>query len=180
MALPVESEIKLRVEGPEQARRELSAMGATLVRERHFEDNVLLDDRVQSLRSSGRVLRVRLGDQGARLTVKGPRQDVEGVKTRVEIELGVSDQQAALALLRELGYEPTFRYQKYREVWHWRDAEVVVDETPVGTFIEVEGPIETIHAAASALGRSPQDYIRDSYVSLFFAAGGQGDMVFPQ
>jgi adenylate cyclase class 2 len=178
MTTPTESEVKLRVPSAEAARQALAGIGATLVRSRHFEDNELFDDRRGSLRAAGRVLRLRHNDQGARLTVKGPQRDVEGVKTRLEIEVGVGDGAGTRALLEQLGYERVFRYQKYREVWHWNDAEVVVDETPVGTFLEVEGPIETIHAAARALGRGPGDYIRDSYVALFVAAGGQGDMVF--
>ena len=48
-----------------------------------------------------------------------------------------------------------FRYQKYRESYHWRDVEIVVDETPIGTFLEIEGPVSTIHEAARALGRGP-------------------------
>jgi adenylate cyclase class 2 len=175
---PIESEVKLAVPSPEEARQALAAIGGTLARLRHLEDNELYDDRRRSLRSAGRVLRLRRNDQGAQLTVKGPKQDVQGVKSRPEVEVGVADADQAAAALQLLGYERVFRYQKYREVWHWRDAEIVLDETPVGTFLEIEGPIETIHAAARALGRGPDDYIRDSYVALFIAAGGQGDMVF--
>ena len=54
-----------------------------------------------------------------------------------------------------------------------------MDETPIGTFLEVEGDAEGIHAAASAMGFGPSDYLTDSYVGLFLASGGKGDMVFP-
>lgn len=180
MPSPIEHEIKLRVEDAESARRALSDIGATVARARHFEDNILFDTRRRTLRSSGRVLRLRRNDRGAQLTVKGQRRDVQGVKARAEGEVGVEDPEKTETLLRLLGYEPVFRYQKYREVWRWRDAEIVLDETPVGVFLEIEGPIETIHAAAKALGRKPEDFILDSYVALFFAGGGEGDMVFPQ
>jgi hypothetical protein len=56
--------------------------------------------------------------------------------------------------------------------------EIVVDETPIGTFLEIEGPVAAIHEAARALGRGPADYVGASYVALFAAAGGTGDMVF--
>jgi adenylate cyclase class 2 len=105
---------------------------------------------------------------------------VEGVKSRPEVEVGVGDGALTRTLLELLGYQRVFRYQKYREVWRWRDVEIVLDETPVGPFLEIEGPVDTIHAAARALGRGPDEYIRESYVALFFAAGGQGDMVFPR
>ena len=178
MTTPTESEIKLRVEDPGAARAELAAIGATLARGRHLEDNALFDDRRRSLRSAGCVLRLRRNAVGAQLTVKGPRRDVERVKTRPEVEVGVTDAALTERLLELLGYERVFRYQKYREVWHWRDVEIVLDETPVGAFLEIEGSIETIHAAARALGRGPDDYVRESYVQLFFEAGGEGDMVF--
>ena len=162
----------------EATRGALAGMGAAMARARHLEDNALFDDRRRSLRASGFVLRLRRNDQGAILTVKGPKREVQGVKSRPEIEVGVSDAERAEDLLGLLGYERVFRYQKYREVWHWRDVEIVLDETPVGPFLEIEGPIDTIHAAARALGRGPGDYIRESYVALFIAAGGEGDMVF--
>ena len=66
---------------------------------------------------------------------------------------------AAQAILARLGFRAVFRYQKYRETYHWQDVEIVVDETPIGTFLEIEGRPEAIHAAAAALGRRPEDYI---------------------
>ena len=59
-----------------------------------------------------------------------------------------------------------------------KQVEIVLDETPIGTFLEIEGAPERIHAAAAALGRRPDEFIEDSYAALFFAAGGTGDMLF--
>ena len=179
MAAPVETEIKLRLDGPEAARRAVTALGASLQKPRHLEDNVLYDDATSSLYGSGQALRLRRADGRAIVTHKGPRQDRgDGIKGRAETELEVSDGDAFHAILTALGYRPVFRYQKYREAWRWRDVEIVIDETPIGTFLEIEGTVATIHEAARALGRGPGDYIADSYAALFFAAGGTGDMVF--
>jgi adenylate cyclase class 2 len=82
-------------------------------------------------------------------------------------------------MLERLGLRASFRYQKHREVWSWEGQEVVVDETPIGTFLEIEGDAAGIARVAAALGFSSADYLADSYVALFFAAGGKGDMVFP-
>jgi adenylate cyclase, class 2 len=177
--LPVETEIKLRMEGPDSARRAVTALGATREGARHLEDNTLYDDARSSLYAGGRALRLRQADGRAILTYKGPRQERgDGVKSRPEIELEVSDGDAFHAILSALGYRKVFRYQKYRETYHWRDVEIVVDETPIGTFLEIEGPAATIHEAARALGRARADYIADSYAALFVASGGVGDMVF--
>lgn len=175
---PIESEIKLRAAGPEPAREALLRLGASLARPRHFEENLLLDDAGSSLLGSGRLLRLRRTSEGAILTFKGPRSIVEGIKSREEIEAAVGDPDALLAILERLGLRPVFRYQKYRETYAWKDVEIVVDETPIGTFLEIEGPLETIHQAAAALGHGPKDYVTDSYAGLFFASGGTGEMVF--
>lgn len=173
-----EREIKLRMAGPGPAREALVRLGARRIRPRHFEENLLLDDRHSSLATAGKVLRLRRTDAGAVLTFKGPRQVVEGIKAREEIETAVGEPDVLEAILRGLGLLPVFRYQKYREVYEWKDVEIVLDETPVGTFIEIEGPITGIHASAAALGYSRADYVADSYVAIYLASGGKGDMVF--
>jgi adenylate cyclase class 2 len=179
MAEPREIEIKLRIASPEAVRETLRRAGAQLVRERHFEDNLLFDDAQGTLRASGTVLRLRQTHHSAVLTFKGPREIEGGVKTREERETAVDSAEQVRAILGNLGYRPHFRYQKYRETWTHRGQEIEVDETPIGVFLEIEGDLEGIHAVAAELGFSPSDYVTESYVGLFFAGGGQGDMVFP-
>jgi adenylate cyclase class 2 len=175
-----ESEIKLRVPDPAAARDALAGIGATLRLPRHFEDNVLFDDARASLRATGRIVRLRRREPGeAILTYKGQKRIVEGIRSREEVESAIGDAAALQAILAALGLRPAFRYQKYRESWAWRDVEIVVDETPIGTYLEIEGPLATIHAAARALGFDPKDYITESYIGLFLASGRTGDMVFP-
>ena len=180
MAGQDETEIKLRMPGPGPAREAVTGLGAALVRPRHLEDNLILDDDRSTLAASGRTLRLRRTPDAAVLTFKGPRRDREGVRSRpeVEVEMKPSEADALEAILRAVGFWPVFRYQKYRETYGLGDVEIVVDETPIGTFLEIEGPPERIHAAAAALGKGPRDYITDSYAGLFSASGGKGDMVF--
>ncbi len=175
-----ETEIKLRVADVSAARERLARAGAVLVRERHFEDNVLFDDTAGSLRAGGTVLRLRTTPHGGVLTFKGPREDHDGLKSREERETAVDDPDALRAILRRLGYRPIFRYQKYRETWRHRGQEIEVDETPIGAFLEIEGDAEGIHAVAAELGFGRADYVLESYVGLFLAGGGKGDMVFPE
>jgi adenylate cyclase class 2 len=173
-----ETEIKLRVASPEAARARLLALGARLARARHFEDNVLYDDASASLRRAGRLLRLRRAAGSAVVTYKGKAAEREDVKALEEHEVVVSDADAFERILAGIGLLPRFRYQKYRETYVWKDVEIVVDETPIGAFLEIEGTKEGIQAAAAALGRHPQEFITTSYGGLFFGAGGQGDMLF--
>jgi adenylate cyclase class 2 len=113
------------------------------------------------------------------LTYKGrPEEDASGQKARPEAETDVSDPDTAQQILAALGFAPAFRYQKYREVWEWDAVEIVIDETPVGVFVEIEGGADAIDRAAAALGRTAADYVTASYPDLFRAQGGRGDMVF--
>jgi adenylate cyclase class 2 len=179
MGEPRETEVKLRLSSAEDARARLRRAGARLVRERHFEENVLFDDAAGTLRAKGVVLRLRETPHGGVLTFKGPREIEGGVKSREERESAVEDAAEIRAILERLGYRPLFRYQKYRESWAHRGQMVEVDETPIGHFLEIEGEAEGIRAVAAELGFSPADFVPESYVGLFFAGGGQGDMVFP-
>jgi len=100
------------------------------------------------------------------VTFKGPMQ-ASRMKLRQEIETTVADLPALLRLLEELGFRAWFRYEKYREEFQLPDTIVAVDETPIGTFVELEGTEAGIDAAARALGRNGDDYVVDSYRTLF-------------
>jgi len=173
-----ETEVKVRLASPEEIRRRLESLGAVLVRERHLEDNELFDDNAGSLRAGGNVLRLRETPHGGSLTFKGPRESFGGMKSREERETAVEAPAQVRAILRHLGYHPVFRYQKYRESWVYREQEIEIDETPIGVFLEIEGDFAGIAAVAAELGFVPSDYLAESYVGLYQAAGGQGDMVF--
>src|SRR5207237_10131322 len=116
------------------------------------------------------------------LTFKGPVQPAV-LPLREELETIVADGPLLLHVLEELGFHVWFRYQKYREEFVLDDVIVAVDETPVGTFIEIEGGERGIAEMTNALGRSPSDYLLDSYRGLFRAHCRQlglpvTDMVF--
>jgi len=179
VAVGHETEIKLRLASRAAGRRALMRLGVKRSVARHFEDNLLFDDASRTLLAGGGVLRLRRTPTTALLTYKGPRSVRQGVRSRLEIETRVEDGDSMQRILEGLGYRPRFRYQKYREAYRLGRCEIVLDETPIGVFLEIEGPPGSIHRIAAALGRSRADYVLDSYVSLFFAQGARGDMVFP-
>jgi adenylate cyclase, class 2 len=166
MGAALEREVKLRFGSAEEARTLIIAAGATLVRGRRLQEDCLLDTgdgRLQAQRSS---LRVRMESGRALLTFKGPVQP-SIVKVREELETVVGDGPVLLQVLGALGFQVWFRYEKYREEYALDDVIVAVDETPVGTFVEVEGSAHGIAATSVALGRGPADYLLDSYRGLF-------------
>ena len=89
------------------------------------------------------------------------------MKLRDEHETRVENAQALLQAFDALGMRVWFRYQKHREEFSRPGLVVAIDETPVGTYVELEGDEDAILAMATALGRTPADFIVDSYYRLF-------------
>ncbi len=166
MATMLEREVKLRFDSPEQARAAVLAAGAAPVRGRRLQEDCLLDTTDEMLRRRRSVLRVRMDSGKSVITFKGPVQSSK-MKVREELETIAADGLILLRVLEELGFHVWFRYQKYREEFAADDLVVAVDETPVGTFVEVEGGADAITAMTLALGRTPADYLLDSYRSLY-------------
>lgn len=164
--LMVEREVKLRFDNPEQARAAIAAAGATPLRSRRLQEDVLLDTADELLRRRRCVLRIRTEAGKSLLTFKGPVQP-GAVKIRDEYETVVGDGEVLRHVLEELGLHVWFRYEKYREEYASEDVILALDETPVGTFVEIEGSEPGIHSMTRALGRSAADFILDSYRGLF-------------
>ena len=166
MAAILEREIKLGFRSAEEARQAILATGATPLRGRRLQEDYLLDTADDSLKRRRCVLRVRLECGKTLLTFKGPVQ-VAPMKLREELETVVGDGLLLLHVLEELGFRVWFRYEKYREEFAHEDVTIAVDETPVGTFVEIEGSEKGIHDMAAALAKNPADYVTDSYRGLF-------------
>jgi adenylate cyclase, class 2 len=73
------------------------------------------------------------------------------------------------ATLRALGFQPKFRYEKFRTSFSLRGLHLDLDETPVGTFLELEGHPAAIDRVARALGYKPSAYIRGTYWDVYAA-----------
>jgi adenylate cyclase, class 2 len=167
MATSNEIEIKFRVDDVRALNRRLRKSGFRLLTPRTHEINTLYDLRGQPLRKRGELLRLRRYGSGWLLTHKA-KGKVGRHKTRVETETKVADGAKMEAILRALGFAPTFRYEKFRAEWSDGKGHVVVDETPIGNLGEIEGPSRWIDRTAQALQVRPSDYITATYSDLFF------------
>lgn len=165
----LEQEIKIPVAAFAPVRGRLAELRARCQVPFTLEDNWVLDDDHGSLAASGRLLRVRRAGQRCWVTLKEPASFEGGVKSRVELETGVADADGALAVFRRLGFAAVRRYQKRRETWAFGDFVVALDETPLGGFVEVEGPGDRLAAAAVDLGLNPATAARGTYLDLWHA-----------
>ena len=166
MTTILEREVKLRFASVTEARESILAAGATPLRGRRLREDWLLDSREDALRIRRCVLRIRVESGRSFITFKGPVQP-SPMKLREEIETVIGDGEQLLRIFEALGFRVWYRYQKYREEFSCEDVIVALDETPVGIYVEIEGGERGIMEMASALGRSPADYLLDSYRGLF-------------
>jgi adenylate cyclase, class 2 len=161
-----EIEIKFRVENLRGLSRKLRDAGFRLETRRTHEMNTLYDLPGGVLRGRKELLRLREYGSSWRLTHKSGGK-VTRHSSRTELETGVTNGKKMDAILRALGYSPSFRYEKFRAEWTDGKGQVVVDHTPIGDFCEIEGKPRWIDATAKKLGAGPKDYITKNYATLF-------------
>jgi adenylate cyclase class 2 len=164
-----ETEVKIPWERPvSDALVFIESHGYRLIAPRTLEIDQLFDRPSGELRQSGLILRLRQAAEVATVTYKGPASR-ETYKSREEIEFDVSDPEAFQTVLNRLGYQPRFRYEKYRTEFSdpVESGLIMLDETPVGVFLELEGLGAWIDRTASRLGFSKADYSTASYYSIY-------------
>jgi adenylate cyclase class 2 len=166
----IETEIKFRVADQATLESQLAALGFRLVTPRAFESNTLFDTPDRTLRAKRELVRIRSYAGHWLLTHK--RVPDSGIgedrhKHRVETETELSDGTALADVFASIGLVPVFRYEKWRTEWTDDGGHCVVDETPLGTFAELEGAAEWIDRIASQLGLAAEDQLTLSYGRLF-------------
>jgi len=161
-----EIEIKFRVANRRAILRKLRDAGFRLKTSRTHEMNTLYDLPGEVLRNRKELLRLREYGKSWKLTHKSGSKAAKH-SSRVELETAVDDGKKMDAILRALGYSPSFRYEKFRAEWTDGKGDVVVDETPIGDFCEIEGPSRWIDATAKKLGVASSEYITKNYATLF-------------
>lgn len=181
-----EVEIKLRVSNIDDILRRIRKLGANSLG-RVLEQNSLFDTPDSGFRRSRRLFRLRRqtpapgydmrgGPHSAILTSKAPPampallvRKSPVYKEAQENEDHVKDPVSLARTLRALGFRPGFRYEKYRTSFRHQSLHLDLDETPVGTFLELEGKPAEINRTARALGFASEDYIRATYWTLYAA-----------
>jgi adenylate cyclase class 2 len=174
-----EIELKFPLSSPESLQTRLPHLGFQLVTPRTYEHNALYDTPTRDLRRRREVLRIR--QYGTLCTVTHKRQpeqqvpvDTTRYKIRIETETIVAEREALSEIFQQLGYNPVFIYEKYRTEWSHpvgpdsdTTAHLLIDETPIGNYVELEGPTDWIDRTLAELNIDPATCLTDSYGKLF-------------
>ena len=170
MATDREVEIKFKIEDVEALNASLQAAGFRLITPRTHEMNTLFDQSGGKLRRRGALLRLREYGPRWTLTYKDRSGKQSGRhKSRREIETKVENGEATGRIIEAVGFSPSFRYEKFRSEWADSHGHVVIDETPIGNFGEIEGQAKWIDSTARLLNISVKSYLKESYAELFAA-----------
>ncbi len=175
-----EIEIKLRIPDAASGRLLLERAGYHIIAPRVYEANIVFDTPGRDLRARGELLRLRTAGQRHIVTFKG-RARPGPHKDREELEVAVTDAAAFEQILNRLGLEPVFRYEKYRTEYQQPGGQgtATLDETPIGDFLELEGPPAWIDASAVALGFLPSQYLTASYGQLYLDYCRENNVAYP-
>jgi len=185
-----ETEIKLPAQERKQVGKRLSQLGFKVFEARHLESNCLFDFQDLRLGRSGCLLRLRIAGGENLLTFKGPPLRTRRYGSRREIETRVEDAVLLREVLKNLGLQQIFVYEKHRTTYAEGTRadlhglpQVAYDETPIGDYLELEGPEKWIDEVATHLGYSPQEYITSTYLDIYFQkcreeGSKPGNMVF--
>jgi len=171
----LEVEVKLRLSTREEAINRLEGLPAAREGERHLEDNDIYDTPDGTLRRAEKMLRVRVAAGDVLVTFKEKVHSDLHAKVRREVQTAVGSAEAMREILSMLGLVRVYRYQKYRTYYGWNDPvsgerlAIALDDTPIGTFLELEGPKQSIDRAARQMGCTEGDYILDDYRTLHLA-----------
>ena len=166
MTHPLETEVKIPLSQPCGVREKLLSIGFQSIQSAQAEHSVLWD-RHQELFSQGCALRLRTYGGATRLTWKGPKQEDTRFKIRPELETGVDNGEAMEQILASLGFAPTLRMEKRRELLERPGLVACLDETPFGAFLELEGTQEAILQALRELDMETAPVETRSYPALY-------------
>ena len=167
-AVHTENEIKVAVPDLNALESRLLALGFRILHPRVLESNIIYDTQDAALRARGELIRIRQAGDAAIFTYKG-RATVTRHKEREELETPVGDPDTMGLVLQRLGFIPRFRYEKFRTEWAVPGVNgvLMVDETPIGNYMELEGPSDWIDTIARQLGYQDADYVNLSYARLY-------------
>lgn len=133
-----------------------------------YELNLLLDRTVNPLEDDFQRLRLRLQGTVVTLTYKRSLKKEDGVAYREEIETEVEDFENMKLILERLGYHTHFVYEKYRSVFKLDDCVLMLDDTPIGTYLEIESAsLGQIKQMAQRLEVDPDAAMATGYHQLF-------------
>lgn len=164
----IEMKFLLPSYGKEELIKKLINLGA-IDKGKKFENNILFDTEDKALDKKDYLLRLRRVNDRNILTFKGAAKKNVSFKIRKEIESEISDFDNMIEILKSIGYQIKFIYQKYRSSFHLNNLDITIDELPFGTYIEIEGEKEKILSISKKLNLKITEISNITYFDLYIS-----------
>ncbi len=164
-------EVEVKARAPEDLAERIAALGATLLTVENHHD-LYFNSPQRDFKESDEALRIRIKEEGARLTYKGPKLD-QTTKSRLERTVKIDDPLQMEQILSSLGFVLSAQVRKQRRKYSYEGAVLAIDEVEgLGRFVEVEAEgngdyEEQKQKVLSILSRlGLHESIRSSYLEL--------------
>ncbi|HSD57585.1 MAG TPA: class IV adenylate cyclase [Methanotrichaceae archaeon] len=164
-------EVEVKARANEQTLQRIKALGAVFLKEENHID-IYFNSPLRDFRKTDEALRIRVKEEGARLTYKGPKLDSE-TKSRQELTVEIDSPERMTEVLRALGFVPSAEVRKRRTKYSLDDVTFALDDVQgLGIFLEIEargeadweGQKRKVISLLSQLGLG--ESIRKSYLEL--------------
>ncbi len=173
----VEIEVKFHVPEADSMRELILGTNATSCG-RVFETNIRFEDGAKSLKAQDMLLRLRRNDQVTLTFKSAPAQPDKDFKINREFEVKVDDFGVCRAILEGLGFRAEQIYEKWRETFALKDTKLLIDTTPYGVLLEIEGQKGDIRNIAERLGLKWEQRILLNYLEIFEIVRREEDLPF--
>ncbi|MCK9440759.1 MAG: class IV adenylate cyclase [Methanothrix sp.] len=164
-------EVEVKARAPEDMAEKITALGATLLAVENHHD-LYFNSPHHDFKESDEALRIRIKEEGARLTYKGPKLD-QTTKSRLERTVKIDDPQQMEQILSSLGFVLSAQVRKQRRKYSYEGVVLALDDVEgLGRFMEVEAEgegdyEEQRYKVLSILSRlGLHESIRSSYLEL--------------
>jgi adenylate cyclase class 2 len=130
-------EVEVKARANEQTIHKILALGAVFLAEENHID-IYFNSPLRDFKKTDEALRIRIKEEGSRLTYKGPKLDSE-TKSRQELTVEIDSPERMEDVLRALGFVPSAEVRKRRTKYVLGDVTFALDDVQgLGLFLEVE------------------------------------------
>jgi adenylate cyclase class 2 len=130
-------EVEVKARAKKDTQEKVAALGAKPLKVENHHD-LYFNSPLRDFKVSDEALRIRIKEEGARLTYKGPKLDLE-TKSRLEWTVKIDDPLQMEQILVSLGFELSAEVRKRRTKYSFEDIVIALDEVEgLGSFLEAE------------------------------------------
>lgn len=162
----LEIEVKFLTNDIKDIRNRILSTGAESYGE-VFEINHRYDDVQSNLTLQKKLLRLRRADKNTLTFKKSPGTSNPDFKIQEETEVEVSDIEKMEMIINELGFFRLQTYEKYRETFDLQGTKILLDLMPFGSFMEIEGSMDSIRSLTEEIGLDWDQRITLNYIQIF-------------